>query len=908
MANASQEKINKIDKAIVALYGDGKPSEENLIKIKVLAEEKNKLKIPTSTQKGQKKTFETDETGQNIINLDRPSDAFALPRQAGLKASSSILRGVSSLPFDAYAYTGLPGSKGSAQAAEFIRKTIPVVRGGARGSDVAGALAQYAIPGMGAYKVASNIPKAPKAINYISGLLGSAASDVAVSVPGEAQSLGNLLGGPTQIQPTDAPLVQRTKIGSEVLGIGPALDLSLQPFKYIASKLPTIKNIEKEIPEIMQEPGKIFFDPEKVKSELQNVVNRNEIPGYQPTTGVTSGDILGVATERAIANRPLMVDRNVKNVEAIAQEAKKISSSSGNIEDTALAVQNVKQQNLRAAESKVIKSEENYNLAQKELDSQIAKYNNTTRSSQESASTALDNQLQNELLVLNKQKKDLYDAIDPNGILKVDLVLLKKAADIIRKPKSPLKTAEIDAAETYGGGIFKAIDNAIEAQAKGNKSSYKDLIDLRANVNDSIGQAYKNNSTGAAKNLEKIRSTIDQYTENLASFNQGQKIVPEGFVSIPSDSAQAALKANDFYKNIYAPKFKEGLGGKWADDTVSKKNLQTQTAQKFLLGPTEGASQLKQIIDNSSNPEAMESQVRQFMIGELAQRAFRGKGEVAPKQIYEFIKRYDTILNQFPDLKSEIINLRTTLNKQANETTGFAKSIVDAKNNLKQTQSDANKSVFKFFTDLQPEDAVRKILSSENPAMELAKLKNIIKSNTDAKAGLKAGIRDEIYNRVINTKGVTSTGDEMTVASLSKLNKLLTEPRFNNVLKGVFNETEMNSLNRIRQRVSELDRINIQTTSGSSTTQLGKDSQRLKTVLASWYGIVKGQGIRAIMGWLGDAIRGGTKEQIGEEIIMKAMLDPELALLMLKNDTKTNQLAVRSYIINNIPEALDSEE
>ena len=216
--------------------------------------------------------------------------------------------------------------------------------------------------------------------------------------------------------------------------------------------------------------------------------------------------------------------------------------------------------------------------------------------------------------------------------------------------------------------------------------------------------------------------------------------------------------------------------------------------------------------------------------------------------------------------------------------------------------------MFKFFTDLQPEDAVRKILSSENPAMELAKLKNIIKSNTDAKAGLKAGIRDEIYNRVINTKGVTSTGDEMTVASLSKLNKLLTEPRFNNVLKGVFNETEMNSLNRIRQRVSELDRINIQTTSGSSTTPLGKDSQRLKTVLASWYGIVKGQGIRAIMGWLGDAIRGGTKEQIGEEIIMKAMLDPELALLMLKNDTKTNQLAVRSYIINNIPEALDSEE
>jgi len=62
------------------------------------------------------------------------------------------------------------------------------------------------------------------------------------------------------------------------------------------------------------------------------------------------------------------------------------------------------------------------------------------------------------------------------------------------------------------------------------------------------------------------------------------------------------------------------------------------------------------------------------------------------------------------------------------------------------------------------------------------------------------------------------------------------------------------------------------------------------------------------MGWLGDMIRGGTKEQVGEEIIMKAMLDPEFALLMLKTDTKQNQLAIKAYILNNIPEALDSNE
>ena len=851
--------------------------------------------------------IQKNDQGQNIVNLGYNPLTSGPLEQTALKAASNIVRGVGSLPFDLYAKTGLPGSEGSANIAESVRKTIPKIEGGIPGTDTAGSIAQYAVPGMTAFK-AAQFANAPRAVNYGAGLLASAGSDVAVSVPGETSSLGNLLGGPTAIQPTDDPATQRLKVGGEVLGVGPALDTLLLGPRFIGSKLPTQKNIEKEIPELIQEPGNIFLNPQKAATELENVVNRTDIPGYNPTTGVSSGDTMGIATERALSSRPEMVNRMLNNVGAIASETKNISSSVGNIADTASAVKDIRQTNIRSAESNVLKSEQNYEAAQKELDSQIAKYNNTTRSSQESASTTLDNQLQNELLVLNKQKKDLYDAIDPEGTLQVDLTLLKKAADFIRKPTAPLKTAEAEAVQTFGGGVFKAIDNAIEAQAKSNRSSYKELIDLRANVNDAINQAYKNDSAVAAKSLEKIRGTIDKYTENLASFNQGQKIVPEGFTSIPSDAAEAAVKANDFYKNVYAPKFKDGLGGKWADDTVSNKNLQTQTAQKFLLGPTEGATQLRQIINDAQNPEIMEAQVREFMIGELAQRAFKGKGEVAPKQIYEFMKRYDSILDQFPALKSEIVGLRTTLKGQADKTTGLAKAVVNAKNNLKQTQSDANKSAFKYFTDLQPEDAIRKILSNENPTVELAKLKNIIGNNPEAKLGLKAGIRDEIYNRVINTKGVTSAGDEINVASLAKLNRLLTEPKMQNVLKGIFNKTGMDALNRVRQRITELDRINIQTTSGSSTNPLQQDTKRVKTVLASVYGIVKGRGVFAISSWLGDMIRGGTAEEVGEKLLTKAMLDPEFALLMLKADTKQNQIAARAYILNNMPEILDDDD
>jgi len=238
--------------------------------------------------------IQKNDQGQNIVNLGYNPLTSGPLEQTALKAASNIVRGVGSLPFDLYAKTGLPGSEGSANIAESVRKTIPKIEGGIPGTDTAGSIAQYAVPGMTAFK-AAQFANAPRAVNYGAGLLASAGSDVAVSVPGETSSLGNLLGGPTAIQPTDDPATQRLKVGGEVLGVGPALDTLLLGPRFIGSKLPTQKNIEKEIPELIQEPGNIFLNPQKAATELENVVNRTDIPGYNPTTGVSSGDTMGIA-------------------------------------------------------------------------------------------------------------------------------------------------------------------------------------------------------------------------------------------------------------------------------------------------------------------------------------------------------------------------------------------------------------------------------------------------------------------------------------------------------------------------------------------------------------------------------------------------------------------------------------
>ena len=92
MANASQEKINKIDKAIVALYGDGKPSEENLSKFLVAFYAKHNVKLTKQKLSQIKSTYKDDvetlisdllikyenenptkQRIQSIIALDPPS-------------------------------------------------------------------------------------------------------------------------------------------------------------------------------------------------------------------------------------------------------------------------------------------------------------------------------------------------------------------------------------------------------------------------------------------------------------------------------------------------------------------------------------------------------------------------------------------------------------------------------------------------------------------------------------------------------------------------------------------------------------------------------------------------------------------------------------------------------------------
>ncbi|MGE0653430.1 MAG: hypothetical protein AB7P12_17060, partial [Alphaproteobacteria bacterium] len=115
--------------------------------------------------------------------------------------------GLARLPFD------LAGAEETSRA---IGEAVPSVPMPNQASAIMAALVQYGIPAGQAVKLTSHLLKsAPLAAKIGGGAVGAAVSDFAATDPDKAATLGDMVGGPTALQPGDSNLAKRLKVGIE---------------------------------------------------------------------------------------------------------------------------------------------------------------------------------------------------------------------------------------------------------------------------------------------------------------------------------------------------------------------------------------------------------------------------------------------------------------------------------------------------------------------------------------------------------------------------------------------------------------------------------------------------------------------------------------------------------------------
>lgn len=822
------------------------------------------------------------------------------------KAARDIGVGILTLPSDIAGYFDPKYEETS----KSIEKTFPKVGGLNAKEDFVATALQYGLPGGAGAKTALNVVKnAPKAVKYGAAVLGAAAADVAVTPQDSAVTIGDYVGGPTDIKNTDPNILKRLKVGAETLPLAPATDLflkgAIKGVKTISSPFkPFTAKGQKDIvgKTIAEQAG--IYDP---KTDTLDLINRDRVLktidenidiaktiSVKPTLAAASQDIGLTALERGIATgglnnrgRVLYTARSIDNIKNVNVELDKILDKRGTNFDGFSKFFRNETDKLEAVNLKTKQQLLESELELTNLIDDFAEAYPTTGGVQ--ASLNLNNEVADVLLSVNTRKNQLFDAIDPNNQLLIDPIPLRRVVKDIKKPSSNLDFTP----QELPTNILKKIETALKPDKKTKQVNFTfgALQDLRPKLSEAISNARKDGLGEVVKRLTKVKSVADGYVNKLAE---------------NSNIGVQAQKALDYYKNTYVPTFRESIGKQFRESINKGVPFNpSQTASKFLItkpgGQLEAATNLSKIIQESSTPFMATNSVKSYMGSELARQIVDTNGKAVPRKIKNFKQNYNEVLKLFPEVKKEIDLFEQSILTKTGKVTDIERSFINNKNKFNKNSIAYNLKEAELYINQNPVQAIDTVLQSKDPIKELNKLLKLVNKDPTGNAlqGLKNGLKESVWQKITTNK-VLPEGQVYDI-SRAYVEKLFKEK--DAVLKKLFTKDEYQSLNNVRKTLNNLDILNYQVTTGSTTKELAADADKLRIVLASWYGIVKGRGVFAITKFAAN-ILGITPAADLNKLLLDSMLDPQLGKQVIKQVTPKTERSIEeflnSYILNNV--------
>ena len=208
----------------------------------------------------------------------------------------------------------------------------------------------------------------------------------------------------------------------------------------------------------------------------------------------------------------------------------------------------------------------------------------------------------------------------------------------------------------------------------------------------------------------------------------------------------------------------------------------------------------------------------------------------------------------------------------------------------KDVEDRINKGALGAVIDSDPDKAVSAIMSDGNKsARRLDELVALTKNDADARAGLKAAVRDYMVDKSTTTATEKlPAGDSRGPLSFAKTQKLFQEHE--QQLAKVFSPEEMNSLRVVHKalEVQNLERVRVR--SGSDTVEKLLDNnaekflatpmgQATEAVIRLKFGMLKGGGIVSIARRYAAGL---TPEdgQRAHDLLKRAAFDPDLAMVL----------------------------
>lgn len=818
------------------------------------------------------------------------------PLYAAAKGAREAVAGVSQLPAD----LGIDTAPTRAMA-EF-GQALPELPSGGVGNDIASIFLQYGLPAAGAFKAVQGATRALPltgkllgATRYGAGITAAGAADAAVTDPGNAETIGDLLGGPTRIDEGDSPLAKRTKVGAETLVAGPVADVVARP--------KALKGVFDRAVGAFTEPGqrlrvgKILGEAEVSPTAVADAAALNG-GGYKATTGTVSNTEKALELERGVATDPRYVQRVRENEKAVSQNVDRTLSTDQRLKpgQPGFSWRDLGKGEAQGDATKQFLTEQrqgmvdaaDQNVAQTEAD--LAGEQGRLASTQGDVGTLADERVsadasataRERLLEIRTQDRraigEAYAQVDQD--LPADFANTQAAA----------QQAMREVGET---GTVPPILGRLAAERE-DKTFFQLQADLR-NVNQAIREAQAAGQDNTARVLGIARDGVNRDLDALGANND------------------ALREANRLYREEFAPKYKQGAsaevfkrGRNGAESAVPP----SETLDKFLRTPEE-AARLRSIMGN--DPASLQA-VEAWFINDMASVAPRGNIDAARVRVW--LNRRGPVLDQFPQIRNRIQTMANNLGRSESAVADLERSVKDAGAARKMTEKDFDSDATRFFVDGDPVEAVGKALGGDNAAESFQQLAAAARKDPSGRAleGLRNATREHINRKVRNTGAVVkgdNAADSVSLedlkVSFDKLNKMLIagSPE-RKAMEQVFSPDDMAALDKYRKQLEVSTRKDTQGVTGSNTTSLlsaAAKSDGVEESVLLGQGTIRGQATNRILRFFAKNVFGDVSGKI-RKLLVDAVLDPELARTLMLEYTKSTEKVVErrlhTYITNNM--------
>lgn len=520
------------------------------------------------------------------------------------------------------------------------------------------------------------------------------------------------------------------------------------------------------------------------------------------------------------------------------------------------------------------------------------------RARQPQASTALDAEFRGARDNARGMKNDAYDSVGLDAPVPGQPV--QQALDAIDAQMSDVARDAPGAYAAIAGRLrsrFEVRDPETNEVVGFRDMTWNDLKDLRAQISSA-----RKASVGASG------ESVAGSGADVARLDALNRVLGKLADDVNPEAAR-------FYREEYAPRFKEGRAGEYGaaiDRSArtggeSSATRPTEFGDKFLRRPEDAAS-LRRALTPETTPKQdrlpgpggqrtsgmfpeSEQNVRDWMMGDLAKSGvLTDNAEIRYDRFRAWADKNRKTIDQFPEVQRMVDAELDRARKGGMISKQMADEVARAKENLNLTERDLRRSALQAAIGNSPENAVDALMRSGDPQKKVAEMVSRLKGDSQAIEGLKAAVRDWIKSEA----GVTSkiVGDSAaTRLSRAKLENLFN--KHEKALAEIYTPDEMNALRQAHKLMGAEANLDVRTTAGSNTVdkafaQQNADVQQrqrlLEAALKAKFGVLKGGGVFRTITLFMQSLPNG--RQAIDDVLFEMQFNPDLAKHLLTRPVK----------------------